>query len=357
MDNPSFAKCVSGQFDADIDILLIGDVTNDFYLGSMFARSAKELGKCCYLINIQNEVAYPSMQHFLGKVFYKISGKLPLEWWQFNNKVAKCVLKLKPKLVLITGIVPLSNQVFEAANKVNAKVANYLTDYPWNPNHRHTKFISNLKRYDFIFSTKTLILLELISSGVKATEFLPFAYDPFVHRKPDINDSKLSFESDICFVGTGDRERLPYFEAISSLITNKNFRLYGGLWDKILVRGWNKSSPVFNNDFRSAINQSNLCLGILRKANKDLSTMRSFEIPACGGTAILEDTDEHRSIFPEYPEYGFFTSPLDLAEKCKWLLENPIELAKMKEIGYKTIKEQNHTYTHRLKTMMERLSL
>lgn len=76
--------------------------------------------------------------------------------------------------------------------------------------------------------------------------------------------------------------------------------------------------------------------------------MRSYEIPTYDGCGIYEHTSEHRALFQNYPDCGFFTSPQDLAEKCQWLLKHPEEQEQMKQLGMKLVVIESNTYTARL---------
>ena len=206
-----------------------------------------------------------------------------------------------------------------------------------------------------VFSTKTKILAELMQNAVKKARFLPFAYDPFLHYEPkDLQPSiRERFGSDICFVGRADTERMPHLDAISALNSNLRLRLYGGAWEKINLKNWEKHPIVIDEEYRLALNCSKLALGIVRKRNQDESTLRTFEIAACGGCGIYEDTSEHRQILDGYPDYGFFSTPEDLAIKCNWLLEHPIELEQMRQLGIQLVVKESNTYTSRLKEILE----
>jgi len=342
------------MFEMRNKIFLIGNNSEIFHVGSMLNRASEELGLPCFINDNSFQAYAPSMKYIWGKVFFKLNGKEPIEWSSFNQKTIEKINKFEPDIVIVTGIFPLKNEVFQAISKINAKIINFLTDDPWRKSLYRSKFISNLKKYDLIISTKSRIISDLIAAGVQRVEFLPYSYDPFWHHLPDpcSEFEKEKFIADISFVGYGDRDRLPMLKAVAS-IGNLNLKLYGNDWDNIPVKGWKKHPAVAENQFRLAMYSSKLALCLLRKRSRDDSTQRTFEIAPCGGCGIYEDTPEHRNILSDYPEYGFFSSPQDLANKCKWLLEHPKERENMRQLGIELIVKESNTYTSRLKTILE----
>jgi spore maturation protein CgeB len=219
--------------------------------------------------------------------------------------------------------------------------------------------LENLQRYDWAFSTKSTIIQELYGFGVKRAEYLPFAYDPSIHHLPEVINTETDhrFESDIAFVGTGDRERIHYFQELLK-INGVKLKVYGPQWENMELPKSALDLPVFGHDLSLAIYLAKLSIGLVRKHNRDQSTMRTFEIAACGGCGIYEDTQEHREILNGYPDYGFFSSPSDLAEKCEWLLKHPVEREAMRQLGIrKVISESANTYLDRLKTILDLVTL
>ena len=58
----------------------------------------------------------------------------------FNGLLLQQIEELEPDLVLVTGILPLSIEIFKSDKKHGGLIVNYQTDDPWNPIHKAPKF-------------------------------------------------------------------------------------------------------------------------------------------------------------------------------------------------------------------------
>jgi len=334
-------------------VLIVGNVSEDYHLGSILVRAAQSCMIDAVSVDTNFDYYAPSMSFLWGRAFFKVFGKRPIEWWQFNQNLIERIKEYGPDLVLVAGVCPLSLQVFTLCRSLRIKTTNYLTDYPWNSNHRTPAFLRNLREYDLVAVTKSLVVQELVDFGVREVKYLPFGYDPLIHHQPiKSDDSNTQFLSDVAFIGTGDTERIPYLDAVSQ-IDGITLKIYGGAWNKISLPHTSIQPAVFGNNLSLATHFAKLSLGIVRRRNKDQSTMRTFEIPACGGCGIYEDTEEHRQIFAGYPEYGFFSSPEDLAMKCAYLLTHPTKLNEMRSLGIEKVINDSNTYASRFRTILQ----
>jgi len=338
-----------------LPLLLIADTSVPEALGSKLMNGAVSLG----LQPIRDvQVTYtspaahysPSMQRLRGKVFYRLADRRSWEWWKFQSKLLIQIRRSKPKLVLVTGILPLSNEVFEEIQGQGGKVVNYLTDDPWNPIHRRRSFLRNLRHYDHIFCTKKALCDCLEKAGTPSTSWLPFAYDPALHHPPFGKSSKQ--DTDVLFVGTGAAERLPWLGALKDLPGVRR-RIHGNNWRGLNIPGWDIQPAITGEDYCEEIHSTRIVLGLLRQANKDLSTDRSYEIGAIGGCGLYQDSSEHRTLLPKYPEVGFFDTPAQLRERVKYLLEQPDLRHRLRELGSQALCRPEFTYAARLQTILK----
>ena len=96
-----------------------------------------------------------------------------------------------------------------------------------------------------------------------------------------------------------------------------------------------------------------MVLGLVRKANGDQSTDRSYEIGAIGGCGLYQDTAEHRKLLRGYPEAGFFYDHDDLKQKVRYLLNRPTLQKQLRECAHAELQKPEHTYAARLNTILE----
>ena len=337
-----------------IRLLLVGDTSSPEALGSKFVRNFREAGfkdRREIVTRYTSPAVYfsPSMKSIWGKIFYRLADRRSVEWWKFQTELREVLKEMQPSVVLVTGILPLSNGVFEEVERYGGKIVNYLTDDPWNKIHRRRCFLRNIGKYDHIFSTKRDLCAKLIMNGANGSSFLPFAYDPYIHYEPD---GKADQGPDVVFIGTGAKERLFWLNAVESFGRIEK-KIYGNSWEGVPVSSWEKRESVIGHEYCKKVFEAKVILGILRKSNGDLSTDRSYEIGAIGGCGLYQDTDEHRRLLPSYPDEGFFGDPGELRNRLKALLEDEGLRWELRNAGKKDIRKEENTYGYRLKSIME----
>ncbi|MCI0363854.1 MAG: glycosyltransferase, partial [Phycisphaerales bacterium] len=199
-------------------------------------------------------------------------------------------------MLLAVGIAPLIRRDLERIAHLGIARVNFLTDDPWNPAHRAPWFLNALPEYDWFFSPRTANIEDLTRAGCRNVNRLRFAYAPEIHfpEEPAPNE-RAQFEGDVMLAGGADSDRLPSARAL--IKAGFKVALYGGYWDRHadlrpFARG--HADPAI---LRKATAASKVVLGLVRRANRDGHAMRTFEVPAMKGCLLLEDTDDHRTLF------------------------------------------------------------
>ena len=230
--------------------------------------------------------------------------------------------------------------------------ANYLTDDPWNPAFRSRWFFAALGGYNRIFSVRRRNLDDLARAGCRDVQYLPFAVDRdlFYPEEPAPGE-RASFESDLCFVGGADVDRIPFIAALVD--AGMKVAVYGHYWDRYAETrdAWRGHAPP--EVLRKATRAARVSLCLVRRANRDGHTMRTFEVPAMGGCMLAEDTDEHRALFgADGDAVRYFDSVRRMVDVARDLLNDGSARSRLAAAGQQIVTKGPHTYHDRLLSML-----
>ncbi len=330
-------------------VLVVGD-PGVFHVGAHLSRAAAALGLRVMFCDATKAFGAPA---WVTKVNWWLRGHRPPRLRAFSRQVAEACREFLPSWMLTTGLAPVEAWALEAIGKLGVGRLNYLTDDPWNPAHRPPWFLEALPLYDHVFSPRRANLAELRQAGCPTVSYLPFAYAPEVHfAEPRVSpEEEKQFVSDVVFVGSGDRDRVPY---ISRMVREGfNLGLYGNRWQRFRETRGLSPGQADVRTMRLAIRGAKVALCLVRRANRDGNTMRTFEIPAIGTCMLTEDTEEHRDIFGRDGEaVAYFGSVEEMMQKLRWLLEHNEERRRLARAAHERITRGRHTYKDRLITMV-----
>jgi hypothetical protein len=170
-------------------------------------------------------------------------------------------------------------------------------------------------------------------------------------ERPSTREEARRFSSDVLFVGAADRDRLPMMRKLVAEPWQLN--LHGGFWNrdrqlKKFYRGF-----VLGRDYRLALGGGKVCLGLVRRANRDGHSMRSFEIPACGAFMLAERTEEHLELFEEGKEVAYFGSDEELLDKVRYYIAHDGERQHIAKAGYERVTSESNSYQDRVRQILE----
>ena len=207
--------------------------------------------------------------------------------------------------------------------------------------------------YDHIFSPRRANMEDLRRSGCRQVSYLPFAYAPELHfAEPPVTDAeKERFTADAVFAGGADSDRVPYMVALAR--AGLNVALYGGYWTRFPETKAYSRGQADPRTLRKAIGGAKIALCLVRRANRDGHSMRTFEVPAIGACMLVEDTEDHREIFGEEGKAVVYFNNIDrMIEKARWLRESDDERQRLARSLHKLITSGKHTYRDRLTSML-----
>lgn len=343
-------------------ILLYGE-THIIGSGAFFyAKAIKKLGHELFVYDDYNHLL-KYKNNILFKIFRRLNKGdiLSLDQKKHFFELLKVVKVNRPDIVIILKGLFLSNSNIVRLKKYSKflVVVNHDDYFSFNRNNYSLRQLEALPVYDFIFVTRVVNINE-VKRYNKNVDLLLFSYDSDIHSKHELSFEEIAkYKTDILFVGTFEKNRS---ELLEKLVKDSNFNLsiYGEQWHKLsknsILRNYIKSySGIWMIDMAKAIQVSTITLGFLRKENRDEYTQRTFEIPACGGLFLGEETDFQKSILTENEEAFYFdiNNIDDLKNKINFILNNPIISQSVRINGHKKVVSGNFTYECRIRQIVD----
>src|SRR5262249_28659832 len=191
---------------------------------------------------------------------------------------------------------------------------------------------------------------DLQALGGARVHFVPFGYKPEVHFReaPQNLGERERFQSDVCFIGGADADRLVYFEHLVHELPEVAVALYGGYWGRSpkLAPYWRGFAT--GREFRLAVGGAAISINLVRRANRDDHVMRTFELAACGGCMLTEATPTHRELFVEGKEAFFFDGPSSLVSQVRRLLADPALRERSAHAAHGKVLQTGNRYDERL---------
>jgi len=255
-----------------------------------------------------------------------------------NRRLLEAIVDRVPDLVWIDKGLVVAPATLRTISATGVRVLHYSPDDMSGRHNQSWQYLRSIPLYDVHVTTKSFNVPELKRMGARSVVFVNKAFCSKTHRPIEIGaEQRDLFGGPVGFIGGFERQRA---DSIKFLVEHGlPVRIWGGgKWDS-----WARSTrtpkltvenrPLWGNDYAVAVCSFDICLGFLRKLNRDLQTARSIEIPACGTFLLAERTAEHTGMFEEGVEAEFFGSDEELLEKCRYYLDNPVRRERIARSG------------------------
>jgi len=238
----------------------------------------------------------------------------------------------------------------------DAVIASYSPDDQLNPANHSFIYLRSLPLYDVCFTTKSYNVRELKDLNAKHVVYVGNGFDPRVHRPTRLTEEeRTTYGCDVCFVGTYEKPRAQCLERVAEL--PYGLKVWGNDWDKLehrsRLRGAVQNHAVYGEEYAKRIVASSINLNFLKKANRDLVTTRSVEIPACGGFMLAERTAEHQALFEEGVEAEFFGGVEEMVEKIHYYMQHKDERRAIARRGRLRCLRSRYSNDERVKEMLD----
>lgn len=333
-------------------LFLVGQFTEE-HIGSHFEAAASGLHLPTQTLDIELS---KSKIPFLNKLAWRLGRKAFWKQNRFQKNIVRQFEQRQSNVLLVTGSSPVLRSTLQHLTVQGIKSANFLTDDPWNPAHRSSRFLKALPNYDVLATPRKSNLDDLSLLSKKKVIYLPFGYNPAVHfEETDLTaEEQNHLGCDVMFFGGADSNRFPYIKAI--IRAGFTIRLYGGYWERDPETKPYHMGMASLATIRKAVKASKIALNLVRRSNRDGHVMRSFEIPAMGGCMLTEETEEHREIFG-LETVPFFKTPAEMVDQIKTLTNSLEVRLRFSKLAKKKITDGKNTYADRLRTLITEIGL
>jgi spore maturation protein CgeB len=328
------------------ELLIIGSEGGTSVGGSL-ARAATS---CGLRFRFENTNSANVKWRIIRAIRWRLFDRSPVYLHRFSKSIVDLCVRCRPKLLLSTGMAPVTDWALKRIAALGVVRANYSTDDPWSLHGRSNWFFRALQQYDCVYTPRQANIRDFQLLGCPRVEYLPFAYDPSLWNSPGSTEA-ADTETDIFFVGGGDVDRAPILESLAQ--SGLRLKICGSDWSRFPTLRPYSHGPMTHEEIRIESRRAAITLILVRRSNRDGHVMRSFEAAAMRCCMLVEKTDEHESLLGADGEcVSFFSTPGELVARAKALVSNSDERERLANAVYRRVTESPNTYQDRLKHIL-----
>jgi hypothetical protein len=210
----------------------------------------------------------------------------------------------------------------------------------------HGKWLpQSLPLYDCVFYTKPFWYADVAKKlNLRAGSFLPHGYDRELHRPVELDARDITdYGCDVSFIANHSRYKESYLEQLIHLRPRLNLCIWGSGWasrcKSTALRKCIKGFPLLGERYTRAIQCSLVNLALMNgpvagASSADLTTSRSYTIPASGGFMLHERNSEILDLYKEDEEIACFDTVEELAESIDYYLAHSVERENIARRGH-----------------------
>lgn len=246
--------------------------------------------------------------------------------------------------------------VAEAKLSTDCKFVMWYADNPFHEGVTSMHVLRQLALCDIHYTWGKFLIEPLRASGCHRVEYMPFAYDSWMHPsevKPS-SAEQAKFSSDICFVGSWDPLRERFLENFCDF----NLAIYGQRWTSCASKNgkiWKhiRGDTLWGRDLVKCFKSARVVLNMLRIFNHTSHNFRTMEAAGIGGGVLLTPwTPEQIDFFTPGKEIFTYRTPAEAVEVLRGVLQGRIDVAKM-STDAQAIVNRKHLLAYRITRIIE----
>lgn len=215
--------------------------------------------------------------------------------------------------------------------------------------------------YNCLFTTKRFHLHdEQLKRTSRDLKFVHHGYDPDVHRPvPGFCGSSNFYSADVSFVGAWSPKKESIIQSLSPIGKKHSIKLWGPGWERSSpeVRQFWQGRGAYGDELVAIYCASRINLGLLSEkaadtVQGDSTTVRTWQIPACGAFLLHERTNELAEYFIPDQEVGVFGDKDELLAKVNYYLSSPTKTQVIAAAGRARCTSSRYDYSSAVTTIL-----
>jgi spore maturation protein CgeB len=260
--------------------------------------------------------------------------------------------EFRADLIIIIKCTAFPAEILRELHRTGAALVQMNTDHPHiDPGLKDPTYLGAIGEYDLVVTFARLLVPVYYQMGARRVVRLPFAHDPSIHRKVSLDPRERDiFTSPTAYLGAWGYFQQSWLEPLLPC----GIKVFGGLWHHLppghplaprvnLHRGWGE-------EMAKVCAGASIIVSLIRAEHDCAHSMKTFEIPACGGFMVTNRTEEQLEFFREDQGAVYFSTRAELLEKADYYLKNDGPREKIKNAG--TAAAAPHTYEARAKDLL-----
>ncbi|RME61152.1 hypothetical protein D6779_00585 [Candidatus Parcubacteria bacterium] len=275
--------------------------------------------------------------------------------WDNDQRVMREAEIWRPDLIIVIRCEDLAPSIIRRMGSVTRYGC--VNIYPDSPHvvpgiRLLDKLTSALPEYRTVFTFSKALVPVFFQMGARDVRWLPFACDPVLQRPVG---SMRDYECNIAYLGCWG----PLQEQWLMPMAEKGLHIYGSGWDRLgrgspLRECWRPGKGM-GHDMPAAIAGAKIVFNIVRAEHGCAHSMKTFEIPACGGFMITNRTDEQACFLEDRKEAVFFDSAQEAMDAVEYYLRHESERRLIARQAFKKMAQM--TYQARAAEMFRYLGV
>ncbi|RCW50904.1 CgeB family protein [Paenibacillus prosopidis] len=280
------------------------------------------------------------------------------------DDIVKTARDFKPDLALVLLGMRVEPETVNRLKAMGIRTAIWYSDDPY-----YTDMTRNTARhYDIVFTNELSCIEFYRQHGCRYVFHLPLAaHFKGFHPKP----VRVSYMSDICFMGSAYWHRVEFFDQIADYLATKNVRIFGIWWKRLKSYSRLKSSIqtkwLTPEETANYYNGAKIVINLHRSPhdetfNKNSARIpawttnpRTFEICASGTFQLTDAREDLTGLYVPGRDLIVYSSPEELVSKIEYYLHNEEERNQIALSGLDhTVR--NHDYHQRIATLLRTIN-